>query len=78
MASNNNNKKSIFERLARKCAQRPWYVVISWVLVFIIGLALFQTVLEKHVTYVVEFTTDTESRGPTTYLRLASSRKHIR
>jgi RND superfamily putative drug exporter len=57
-----SGKGSFFERLARKCAQRPWLVIIIWVMLLTIGAALFATVFTKNMTTVTEFTTDTDSK----------------
>ena len=57
-----SRKGSFFERLARKCAQRPWIVVIIWVELLAVGVALFATVFTENMTTVTEFTTDTDSK----------------
>jgi RND superfamily putative drug exporter len=57
-----SSKGSFFERLARKCAQRPGVVIIIWIMLLAIGAALFATVFTKNMTTVTEFTTDTDSK----------------
>ncbi len=57
-----SRKGSFFERLARRCAQRPWLVIIIWVMLFAVGATLFATVFSRNMTTVTEFTTDTDSK----------------
>ena len=57
-----SSKVSFFERLARRCAQRPWHVIIIWVMLLAVGATLFATVFSKNMTTVTEFTTDTDSK----------------
>lgn len=57
-----SSKGSFFERLARKCAQRPGIVIIIWIMLLAIGAALFATVFTRNMTTVTEFTTDTDSK----------------
>ncbi len=57
-----SSKGSFFERLARKCAQRPGIVIIIWIMLLAIGAALFATIFTKNMTTVTEFTTATDSK----------------